>query len=112
MVNLGQVSKLTSLVKRVREAKTNSLIMVIKTLIVVKITAVKITAVKITAGKITAVKITAVVVVITTANSTKTKMVQIFLHLLMKFYQVDKIWYFTQIRRRIKFEINFTNSKR
>ena len=51
--------------------------MVIKTLIVVKITAVKITAVKITAGKITAVKITAVVVVITTANSTKTKMVQI-----------------------------------
>ena len=51
--------------------------MVIKTLIVVKITAVKITAVKITAGKITAVKITAVVVVITTANSTKPKMVQI-----------------------------------
>ena len=56
--------------------------MVIKTLIVVKITAVKITAVKITAVKITAVKITAgkitaVVVVITTANSTKPKMVQI-----------------------------------
>ena len=41
----------------------------------------------------------------------KTKMGQIFLHLVVKFYQIDKIWHCTQIRRRMKFEINFNHSE-